>query len=670
MAIDRRQGSKVIKSLRRDETPGLQVDPFPYIGIVKNNLDSIKSGRLQVYIPDLGGNEEDPKNWRTVRYASPFMGYTPTESSSTSNSWTSAQHTYGMWMVPPDVGVEVLCIFVAGDPLRGYWFACVNSNLSRHMLPGMASTDRIDVSTASKTVKDNYTANVRYPTTEPNEKSSTFKDKISTFTKAPKPIHEIQYNILREQGLDRDVFRGTITSSSQRESPSQVFGISTPGRALNDTADNDVLLEKLLRDAEIDENDYAVKSRKGGHTFVMDDGDLLGNDNLVRLRTAGGHQIMMNDSGNSLYIAHRAGTVWLEFDSEGRVLMYSAGGIAIRTEGTLDIRADYDINIDAGRDLNIRAGQKMSFNSSSSETYVGEGGFKLGTGGVIEMRSGGHLAVDAQGKISLLSTSEVALNGSGVSQNGGGEISVTAPKPLPNNDLSDTVRTSDNGLWEPDGSQATICSTSPTHEPYERPPRVQRTLAVRPKLEPSSSGGTVDATKTTVPGVSNPVTEFDIRDQPASDCEIGNLSKEQVTALFAQIGKSESGMNYKAVNTIGYVGKYQWGYAALIDNGLVKSHVRSNSQLNDPNSWTGKGCSSKEEFLNSPEIQEKLMCAYTKRNYNALVRLKCIFDDDPPETVAGMLMCAHLLGPGGAKAYRVGGKSGADAYGTDRKSVV
>ena len=83
MAIDHRIGSKVIKAARREDAPGTRVDPYPYIGIVKNNLDPTRSGRLQVYIPDLGGPEDDPKNWRTVSYASPFSGYTSTTYQST-----------------------------------------------------------------------------------------------------------------------------------------------------------------------------------------------------------------------------------------------------------------------------------------------------------------------------------------------------------------------------------------------------------------------------------------------------------------------------------------------------------------------------------------------------------------------------------------------------------
>ena len=137
-----------------------------------------------------------------------------------------------------------------------------------------------------------------------------------------------------------------------------------------------------------------------------------------------------------------------------------------------------------------------------------------------------------------------------------------------------------------------------------------------------------------------------------------------MTAYLAQVGKSESGGDYTAVNTLGYVGKYQMGYKALQDLGYVKKSVTSNAQLNNPNSWTGQdGIDSSDKFLASPDIQESAMADYTKRNYNAMVANGAISSDMVPEEVGGMLSTAHLLGATGAKNWR-SGAGGADAYGT------
>jgi hypothetical protein len=138
-----------------------------------------------------------------------------------------------------------------------------------------------------------------------------------------------------------------------------------------------------------------------------------------------------------------------------------------------------------------------------------------------------------------------------------------------------------------------------------------------------------------------------------------------MTAYFAQIGKSESGGKYDIVNTIGYVGKYQFGYLALIDAGYVAKNCKSNAQLRNPNSWSPNknGIDSLEKWLASQGEQEAAMCELTKRNYTAMCKNGSITKDMKPEEVAGMLAVSHLLGAGGANTWRKGA-GGADAYGT------
>jgi len=357
MAIDFRIGTKILKNLQASLSPATAINPYPYIGVVKNNLDPTRCGRVQVYIPELGGNPDDQANWRTVSYASPFMGYTSTEIRSsdipdTKNSFGDVSHTYGMWMVPPDVGVEVICIFVAGDPMRGYWIACVNSNLSRYMLPGLASSPNIDKSGASANALSSYNAGNTVPVVEFNENTPQ-NITNSNFYNAPKPIHEVQYAVLKSQGLEQDTVRGTITSSSQRETPSHVFGISTPGRPTNDPADDPTYVSKLTA-GTLTEDYYRVKSRKGGHQFVMDDGAVLGTDQLVRLRTAQGHQILMHDTEETIYISHAKGNSWVELTKDGSINIYSKSGFNLRSEGDINIHSDQDINMNAQGNINMR----------------------------------------------------------------------------------------------------------------------------------------------------------------------------------------------------------------------------------------------------------------------------------------------------------------------------
>ena len=84
---DRRIGKKVPLTSRREDALGVRIDSGPYIGKIKNNFDPTRTGRLQVWIPDIGaGDEKDPTNWRTVSYASPFFGATPQKNENDKNN--------------------------------------------------------------------------------------------------------------------------------------------------------------------------------------------------------------------------------------------------------------------------------------------------------------------------------------------------------------------------------------------------------------------------------------------------------------------------------------------------------------------------------------------------------------------------------------------------------
>ena len=86
---------------------------------VISHLDPTFMGGLEVVLlKDQGNTPGDDAQTYIVKYASPFFGYTPFEfmgkndgSQSTLEGFNDTQKSYGMWMVPPDVGVNVLVLF-------------------------------------------------------------------------------------------------------------------------------------------------------------------------------------------------------------------------------------------------------------------------------------------------------------------------------------------------------------------------------------------------------------------------------------------------------------------------------------------------------------------------------------------------------------------------------
>jgi len=305
-----------------------------FVGTVMDTIDKTCMGRLRVWIPELSKlDANDEHGWITVRYASPFYGVTNLDSGSADSPDSSnTSQSYGMWFVPPDVGVQVLVMFASA---QGYWFACVPNQLMNHMIPGIAQR--------GATAPD---APNMDPVTEYNKLAvQNFTSQSAIFADTAKaPQHSYQAAILSNQGLTHDEARGPSMSSARRETPSGAFGISTPGQILG-----------RISNVPADRRFFAVKARAGGHQFVMDDGDALGQSQCIRIRSSGGGMVLINDTIGSVYVINQSGSAWVEMTANGRIDVYGQGSVNVHAQKDLNLTADNNINMLATKSLNIVA---------------------------------------------------------------------------------------------------------------------------------------------------------------------------------------------------------------------------------------------------------------------------------------------------------------------------
>ena len=359
----------------------------PYLARIISHLDPTFMGSLEVTLLRSQGNTigEDSQTY-VVKCASPFFGYTGFEfmgqnnaATKTLDGYNDTQKSYGMWMVPPDVGVTVMVVFVDGDPAQGYWIGCVPSRFSNNMVPAIGATTLVEM---DPTDKAKYNTRQPLPVAEVNRRLNAKEDRDINVDKLPKPLHPIAEHFL-EQGLLEDDVRGSTTSSSRREAPSMVFGISTPG-PLDKRPGAKKSKIGGINTATV--NPVPI-SRLGGTQFVMDDGDAryqrttpagvgpvnyadvlngekgeptIPYNEYFRVRTRTGHQLLMHNSEDLIYIGNSRGTAWIELTSNGKIDIYAADSISIHTQNDLNIKADRDINLEAGRNVNIKASADYS----------------------------------------------------------------------------------------------------------------------------------------------------------------------------------------------------------------------------------------------------------------------------------------------------------------------
>jgi len=465
MAMNTPRGKGQPKEYKFDRG-GTPNDFGPFIGIVMNNIDNTRQGRLQVYIEQFAGPDRENQNlWRTVSYCPPFYGATQ-QSGTTQGTGTFVgnRQSYGFWATPPDLGVSVLCFFVGGDPSQGYYVGCIPDQGLNQMIPAVGAVTNYVVQNANQSTY--FAKSPRLPVTEINAAPSNtaISESPQPFNQ-PKPVHSYSAAVLFQQGLNNDTIRGPIASSSQRESPSNCYGMSTPGRAIYQGGATDATILQQADSASTNVNAVNVVGRRGGHTFVMDDGAVDGSDNLIRIRTSKGHQITMSDDGNCLYICHANGQAWVELGQEGTLDVYTTNSINMRTEGTLNFHSDGDINMFAGGKFNVKSKQAMNLQSDEELQIACKKNLTLFSQEEIGVSASGMLAIKSK-LATIDGGAALSLKGLLVSLNGGPGLPVTTPKGLTNYIMPNTEFNNTTG-WQvsPTGTES-ICTRAPTHEPW------------------------------------------------------------------------------------------------------------------------------------------------------------------------------------------------------------
>jgi len=651
---------------------GAVLRSVPLFGIVKDNIDPIRSGRLQVYISDLGGlDPDDSSSWVTVSYMTPFYGVTTPSGANTGyGEYIKNPNSYGMWNSQPDLGTTVICIFINGDPNYGFWIGCVPQPEALQMVPAIGGTDNI---VANAGEAKGLGGAIRLPVTNINTNNSGIADG-PTFLSDAKPVHSYVASILAQQGLIRDPIRGVIGSSAQRETPSRVgWGVSTPGRPIYEGGFTDeTIVSKLNGNTQGDIYGLKVIARRGGHTLVMDDGDILGRDQLVRLRSSLGHQILMSDDGQTLFIIHANGQSYIELGKEGTIDMYSTNSFNVRTQGDLNLHADNNININAGKALNISA-DTIAMSSEKQTTQKVGTDFSLYASGTYTTKVDGKMSFASGSDSSFYSDSITYFNGSKINLNTGASSLVPQEvKPLPVVAHTDTLNDATKGWLSAPGKLLSIVSRAPAHAPWASANqgvdvKVNNNASAALPAAPSSAVAAANASSGSAE-VTAPVTPSVAATVPPSAAISAALDKNVTGTLVAQVStlaatgpaaaavKLGAGVVETANGAVAAVGAMAQSAAQLEAGGVIKPGAaalvnnlvqggKTIQQALTPNLFTGKdGAANLTSYVNNPVAQVATQVATFTQAQTALVQTGLITGKESGTAIAGLVMSAATAG--------------------------
>jgi len=523
----------------------------PFLAIVTNHLDPTYMGGLEVMlIRRTTGNKDHQGQTVQVQYLSPFYGVTSVNYEGTNSAnFNDVQKSYGMWAVPPDIGTTVLVIFIDGDMNQGFWIGCVQDRFQNYMVPGIAASKNVEM-----TPEQQQKYGTTYlPVGEFNKSTRTLS--IPKPDQFGKPVHPFADRLLA-QGLLLDTVRGVTSSSARREVPSMVFGISTPG-----PIDGSQGAKKAT--IGYDSKILAPVSRLGGSTFVMDDGDKDGLNELVRIRTRTGHQILLHNSSDLIYIGNASGNAWIELTSNGKIDMYAADSVSIHTQADFNFKADRDVNIEAGRNINMSAGSGIEMNCFDRWFVIAGADIKLQTptnfniNASQQMRitsaSDMHLLTNGNWNTSVSGTATLGATGDAVVVGSKIQLNSVAGNPAVPADLATkltlyTLPNSDKsagwsqGKFYKSADITSIMQRVPTHEPYVQHENINPTAfsaantdvstQVRPDTPPPSN---TSVTPAVVQGVGCSVTAGKLINAASSQAGIAALKAAAAGQLTTPI---------------------------------------------------------------------------------------------------------------------------------------
>ena len=654
--------------------PGGQVEiPYPVKGVVKDNIDAARTGRIRVYIEAFSGLDPDNADqWVPVSFLPPFFGGTTgtiEKETFEYGKYKENPHAYGFWSQPPDLESEVVCLFLNGKKDFGFYIGCVPAPGLTHMVPAIGSTNFVVLDSDESTA---YGGASVLPVVEMQPHNKALANSANPYATV-RPTHKRVATQLFEQGLVKDKVRGAITSSSMRESPSRVFGISTPGRPLYKGGFEGTDEEIAAKIPNANNEDLKIIGRRGGHSFVMDDGDFDGKNNLVRVRTSAGHQITMSDDGQTIFVIHSNGQSYVELGKEGTVDVFATNSVNVRTQGDLNFHADNKINFHAGKEVNLFT-EKITI-ESSKETSVRVGTeFKQHTVGDHTLKVDKKMSFDSAGDASMASAATSFVNGAKVNLNTGStSLKPAVIKPFVPTDYAETLFDKTNG-WVPNpGKLKSITTRCPTHTPWPDHNKgvsckgscnASSKQSTAPTSSVSSCNGSVGSScsspvkssvKDTVPESEetkvNPVI-FDkmisatLIAQSATNADNDELNKRAVEGIATDSKGNKFAVIGKFAHTPTQLERA--GYLKPGSGLLAEKLIAQGSKLTTaiPNRlFTGKdNINSINEYLSNKKIQIKAEQALITKGMSDLYRKGVISGKESPDQLGGLALTSAKFG--------------------------
>lgn len=238
----------------------------------------------------------------------------------------------------------------------------------------------------------------------------------------------------------------------------------------------------------------------GQHAIAMD--DRLGNTRM-RFRTTTGHQILLDDTNERIYVSTNQGNNWFEMDTNGNVDVYSSMRINLYGAKDINLTAGESIRFMA-KDIHMRAGNEIRATAGADIGIHSNANVRIGAGAGLYAQSGADFNIKSGGMLMMTASAAIhKKSGASIFNTAGGTIETLAGGNIINNaptiqDNSGTSAKAANNAPDAAEQPARQANRIPQHEPWPRM-MMDKTKA---DMTVEESKPATDASKWTSPPIS------------------------------------------------------------------------------------------------------------------------------------------------------------------------
>lgn len=434
------------------------------LGTVVDTNDPQQMGRVRAVCPQWGDRlDQSVEDVPWAIYCTPFGGQVSVGSRGPGIQDSEGGIAYGMWAIPK-VGAQVLVMCVDSDPRHRIYIGCVYDQLTPHTLPhGRFMYDdhpELEKRGANMRPFGPFTSreksinplfdNLKEAFGNKQEPNYEWRSRAADHTAAALAVEHLDHTYSRAAD-DKD-FSYDDWHSNQGYQSSRIDPHAQSSQSKN-----------------YDSMVYSITS-PGFHALSMDDRQ---ENCRMRLRTSSGHQIIMDDTNERIYIATAKGNNWIEMDQDGNIDMFTTNKVNVRAQsdinftsdetirfhagkgihmysgGEVRVEAQSDIHIKAATAIRAHAGSNLYLQSDAATHMVQGSSMYLTAGADFNAKSGSDMKLTSGGSMNVLASGSIIQSGQQIHFNG----------PSAANAADGSPAGESPAMWT---------NRVPTHEPFAR----------------------------------------------------------------------------------------------------------------------------------------------------------------------------------------------------------